>query len=366
MNNIFRKTLQGKNKNEGGMNERQILEYLLSLPDDSFDSMKPTMRPELNKLLKSSLDFTDIKTQDYLLSKLDNETNPIESDQAGVSKTITQKDLKSQLENSYFPKELISIILKYTKTTIKAEYKDKIVYYTPSEFKDINCKNILKLNIYGVLTLKDPRNKFKDSRIKSITGNLVLIGDASEMFLGAGDFNGNLNNWDVSQVTNMSGMFSRPVLFETSLDDIFSRSVSRDCGYSDHIQSIGSIFGKTSFNGNISNWDTSKVTDMSSMFRGATHFNQNIGDWDTSKVTNMSSMFREATSFNQDISNWITSKVTDMSSMFIEAVSFDQNLDMWDIKRRTNMDWISNGANKFKGINKKSSSRSDDFDFFMF
>ena len=50
--------------------------------------------------------------------------------------------------------------------------------------------------------------------------------------------------------------------------------------------------------------DTSKVTDMSSMFSGATAFNQPIGNWDTSKVTNMKNMFKGAESFNQPIDGW--------------------------------------------------------------
>ena len=45
------------------------------------------------------------------------------------------------------------------------------------------------------------------------------------------------------------------------------------------------------FNGNIGNWNTSAVTNMSSVFRNAKVFNQNIGNWDTSAVTNMNSMF---------------------------------------------------------------------------
>ena len=43
--------------------------------------------------------------------------------------------------------------------------------------------------------------------------------------------------------------------------------------------------------GHISNWDVSRVTNMSSMFNGAGNFNQPLNNWNVSKVTNMSSMF---------------------------------------------------------------------------
>ena len=43
----------------------------------------------------------------------------------------------------------------------------------------------------------------------------------------------------------------------------------------------------TAFNQPIGNWDVSNVTDMFGMFAGNSVFNQPIGDWDVSNVTNM-------------------------------------------------------------------------------
>ena len=64
------------------------------------------------------------------------------------------------------------------------------------------------------------------------------------------------------------------------------------------------FYNKGSFNADISRWDTSSVTTMYRMFRGARAFNQDIGAWDTSSVTTMQEMFRDADAFDQDIVMW--------------------------------------------------------------
>ena len=48
--------------------------------------------------------------------------------------------------------------------------------------------------------------------------------------------------------------------------------------------------------GEINNWDVCNVTDMYKMFEEATSFNQPLNKWDVSKVTNMSFMFYNARS----------------------------------------------------------------------
>lgn len=51
---------------------------------------------------------------------------------------------------------------------------------------------------------------------------------------------------------------------------------------------------------------------MAGMFYFAEAFNQPIGNWNTAKVTDMSSMFLKATAFNQGIGLWNTGSVTNM------------------------------------------------------
>jgi len=120
-------------------------------------------------------------------------------------------------------------------------------------------------------------------------------------------FNQPIENWDVRNVTNMSGMFS----------------------------------GAEDFNQPIGKWDVSNVTYMSFMFQIATVFNQPIGNWDVSNVTNMSLMFSGATAFNQDIGSWDVSNMFDINTMVSEAKVFYRYIDLSKkkaIKNAGNMD----------------------------
>merc|ERR1711897_67168 len=51
-------------------------------------------------------------------------------------------------------------------------------------------------------------------------------------------------------------------------------------------------------------------------------------------------MFYSAYSFNGDISSWDVSKVTDMYSMFEDARSFNGNMSQWDVGKTTRFDYI--------------------------
>jgi hypothetical protein len=106
----------------------------------------------------------------------------------------TQKNLKSQLSSTILPNELTNIILKYTKPSIKTEFLDStgdklILIYNQYEFSTLNCEDIINIVIYGVLVLVNPIKKFKESKIQIITGSVIIIGNVSEMFHGASDFN---------------------------------------------------------------------------------------------------------------------------------------------------------------------------------
>ena len=73
--------------------------------------------------------------------------------------------------------------------------------------------------------------------------------------------------------------------------------------------------------------DVSHITDMSGIFRSST-FNGDISAWDVSNVTNMRGMFQYS-DFNGDISNWDTSNVKDMRGIFYGSI-FKGDISKWD------------------------------------
>ena len=73
--------------------------------------------------------------------------------------------------------------------------------------------------------------------------------------------------------------------------------------------------------GHISDWDVSRVTDMSRLFYNLYDFNEDLSKWQTGSVTNMWRMFWDASSFDSDLSKWQTGNVTDMRGMFESADS---------------------------------------------
>ena len=104
------------------------------------------------------------------------------------------------------------------------------------------------------------------------------------------------------------------------------------------ITDMSSLFEETNFNGNISNWDVSNVIDMNRMVFGCKSFNQDISIWDVSNVTNMEYMFGRCKSFNKDISSLDVSNVKNMYRMFADCNKFNQDISKWDVSNVTNME----------------------------
>ena len=184
---------------------------------------------------------------------------------------------------------------------------------TESEIKELN-------SLVGVAAPKDKNElrkiiEFYSENYPEDSLNWLDVSEITDMnnLFKNTLYNGDISKWNTSNVTDMSYMFS--------------------CAYK--------------FNKSIGNWDVSHVSYMDNMFYCAKRFNKPIGSWDVSHVRDMKYMFGAALKFNQDINDWDVSNVLDMSYMFHDAENFNQPIGRWDVSNVLNMHAMFNIASYF-------------------
>ena len=142
-----------------------------------------------------------------------------------------------------------------------------------------------------------------------------------------------LSNFDTSKVTNMKEMFYiMSNLTTLNLSNFDTSQVTNMRAIFYEMRNLTTL--------NLSNFNTSKVTDMEYMFWSMLNLTTlNLFNFDTSQVTNMAGMFSgliNLTSLN--LSNFNTSKVTDMHDMFSGMRSLTSlNLSNFDTSNVTDM-----------------------------
>jgi surface protein len=164
------------------------------------------------------------------------------------------------------------------------------------------------------------------------------------MFATNNAFNQPIGSWNVSSVTNMSGMF----------------------------------FGATAFNNGLAvglpgtlTWNTVGVTTMSQMFEGAVAFNCNVGGFNVSACSNFLFMFRSCSTFNNgnnaSIGNWIlkTTGSIPMNNMFQNALVFNQPIGSWNVSRVSNMQLMFSNSAFNQNIGSWNVSNVTNFTDFM-
>ena len=202
----------------------------------------------------------------------------------------------------------------------------------------VQYSNSIIIPIYfdSIGTCKCPNATPGETKSISLDGiNMTTITVVDNSTIAAEIANGN-GNLCTTKVTDMNYL-------------LFNTSFNEDISFWDtsNVTNMEAMFRGASFNRNISNWDTSSVTNMKNLFWSNITFNQNISSWNTSNVTNMNFIFTEATAFNQDIGNWDVSNVTNAVAMFSGATAFNQDLSGWDISNWTSLNGLFGGATSF-------------------
>lgn len=160
--------------------------------------------------------------------------------------------------------------------------------------------------------------------------------DWSWAFSGVGLSKFDGSNLDVSNVTDMSGMF-----YNNSVSDLTSLAHWDTSKVTD----MNNMFydNKVSDLTSLTNWNVSNVTDMNNMFYNNSVSNLTpLAHWDTSKVTDMSWMFGgNQISDLTSLTHWNTSEVTNMHGMFYDnSISDLTPLTNWDTSKVTDMSWM--------------------------
>ena len=145
-----------------------------------------------------------------------------------------------------------------------------------------------------------------------------------------------LSNFNTSKVTDMQGMFGDCSSLTTLDLSKFNTS---------NVTSMNEMFYGCSnlTNLDLSNFDTSKVTSMSYMFDNCSSLTKlDVSNFDTSNVTDMSDMFNTCSSLTTlDLSNFDTSKVTSMSYMFDNCSSLTKlDVSNFDTSNVTDMSYM--------------------------
>ena len=166
-------------------------------------------------------------------------------------------------------------------------------------------------------------------------GKVYLNKKSNEMFFSKSDeqkikniLEIDLSNFDTSKVTDMHNMF-----YGTS-----------------NLTTL-----------NVSHFDTSKVTDMSLMFYGMSNLTTlDLSNFDTSKVTDMGNMFASMTNLTSlNLSSFNTSKVTDMGFMFYGIPNLTSlDLSNFDTSKTTKMSFMFYGMRKLTALNLSSFNTS--------
>ena len=325
------------------------------------------IREEMIKCMRESnsyecdlnfIDVSNVTDMSELFSKeeqVDNKSRPTYRYQ--FNGTISKWDvsnvtnMKKMFAGSDFNGDISSwkIDISKTDTDGMLESCEIKIQYRPALLPVIASDNNIKILVQRAIDVQGLEADLNFIDVSNVT-------NMEGLFAGS-KFNGNISEWDVSNVTNMNRIFADSDFngdiskWEIDTEKVNIKDVCIDRIPSSHWPKFKTIIANNDNlkelvkkfldqignSANLNFIDVSNVTNMEELFAGS-KFNGNISEWDVSNVTNMESMFEGVHCANLlwqewvdfDISKWNISKVTNMKSMFAHS-DFNGDTSNWEI-----------------------------------
>ena len=192
-------------------------------------------------------------------------------------------------------------------------------------------------------SIKNVKPSFLDKRENDSKIELLESGGVSISYISMLE-EIDLSFFNTSNVTNMSSMFGGC----SSLTNLNLRSFNTS-----NVTNMSSMFGGCSSltSLDLSSFNTSKVTNMRYMFNGCSSLTSlDLSSFNTSNVTDMSGMFYSCSSLTSlNLNSFNTSNVTDMDSMFYYCSSLiSLDLSSFNTSNVTNMGYMFSSCSKLQ------------------
>ena len=156
--------------------------------------------------------------------------------------------------------------------------------------------------------------------------NMSNVTNMDSMFAECHDFNCDISGWDLSNVTNMRYAFFKCWDWDAKGIDKWNLKKVTDL---DH----AFCMNRNITNENLSGWDVSNCTKFDSTFKGCDNFVGNgLESWNMSKAKSVCGMFAECNKLNFDVSKWDLRKCRDIRQVFANCGNMNlKPLEKWDI-----------------------------------
>ena len=259
--------------------------------------------------------------QALCLQKFRNKNNQIIGyrlqDRNGNTLDVKSEYLKQAIRNKQI--NILNLTLTSDNKLIDKAYKPQKQQKNKS--KDIMSKDIMaKIRLLGE-PIASPCGHTYYIIKKPDTTILVIPNDVKKLGL-VRKLNLHDSKYNTLKVIGGSGLESTRQMF----DSFNAKSIDLSNFDTSNVTDMCLMFGGcNTAHIDLSNFDTSKVTDMSHMFEACVTESLDLSSFDTSNVTNMREMFLACSAQYIDLSSFDTSNVTDMRQMFAGCITDKEN-----------------------------------------